>query len=82
MIYKINHLTLMRVPQTDTYINLLHFMLNKRKNPCFGMTRSASRTQGMFYPLLRSLRTDREGPLLNLKAAFHMGVKDTEIGCI
>ena len=36
----------------------------------------------MFYPLLRSFRTDLEGPLLNLKAAFHMGVKDTEIGCI
>jgi len=44
--------------------------------------RSLTRTQGMFYPLLRSVPETYTNTLLNLKAAYHMGVKDTEIGCI
>lgn len=38
--------------------------------------------KGMFYPFLAHDHLWQNYILLYLKAAFHMGVKDTEIGCI
>jgi hypothetical protein len=38
--------------------------------------------KGMFYPLLARFKRGIHCFLLNLKAAFRMGVRDTKIGCI